>query len=418
MDYPQSLDYLRRLGNEVLTMKFGLDTIRRLLAELGSPHEKFPSVLIAGTNAKGSVARFLAGVLTESGARTGLYTSPHLVNVEERFVINDQTIEPEEFARLLTEVETAIGRVGFERHPTYFETLTAVAFRYFASRSVDVAVLEVGMGGRLDSTNVVDPLVSIITPIGLDHQRYLGNTIELIAAEKAGIIHKGRPVLVAPQTSEALGPIRSRAREEGAPLYELEPSEISHTCSPEGLYTLLYHGAKARLQMYGEHQVWNAALAVRAAELLASHFTVSGRALVKGLEGVRIPGRIQRIGERPLVLLDGAHNPEAARNLARFLDKHTPAPRALVFGMMRDKDIRAVADILRPCFSTVYVSPIDSPRAASTEELLGAFPQARPAASANEGLRLARSAAATVVATGSFYLVGEILRERLSAPGA
>jgi dihydrofolate synthase/folylpolyglutamate synthase len=412
MDYPESLDYLRRLGNEVLTMKFGLKTIQTLLVELGAPQLKFPSILIAGTNGKGSVARFLAGILNASGARTGLYTSPHLVKVEERFVIDQEPIGPTDFAQCLTEVVGAIKRARLPYHPTYFETLTAVGFLYFARQSIDVAVLEVGMGGRLDSTNAVDPLLSIITPIGFDHQQYLGNTIDLIAAEKAGIIHAGRPVLVAPQTDDAFSPIRQRAEELGARLYQLDQGEVSHSSTPDGLYALSYHGLSAHLQMYGEHQVWNAALAIRASELLAERFPASIQAVAKGLERMRMPGRIQRISERPLVLLDGAHNPEAAVNLVRFLQKHTPGPRTLVFGMMRDKDIRTVAEILRPCFSRVYVTSVNSPRAASTEELLGAFPEAIPVSAAVEGLRLAKPEASTVVATGSFYLVGEILKAK------
>jgi dihydrofolate synthase / folylpolyglutamate synthase len=411
MDYPESLAYLSRLGNEVLTMKFGLQTIQSLLEALDNPHRSYPSVIIAGTNGKGSVARFLGNILSSSNLKVGLYTSPHLVRVEERFAIANRPIEPEEFAHLLTEVTGAIGRSGISAHPTYFETLTAVAFLHFAGEAIDVAVLEVGMGGRLDSTNVVDPLLSVITPIGHDHQKYLGNSIGQIAAEKAGIIHPGRPVLTSPQLPEAIEVIRQIAGQRGSPLFELDTGEIGYSASPEGLYSLTLPRVSARLKLYGEHQVHNAALAARAAELLAPRFMVSAAAYEQGLSQTELPGRIQRIAENPTVILDGAHNPEAAANLVSYLERHTCPPRSLVFGIMRDKDLRTVAGILAPCFDQVFLCTVDSPRSASITELLEVLPRGTPVSDPHQAVEIARRTAATVVATGSFYLVGQILRK-------
>jgi dihydrofolate synthase / folylpolyglutamate synthase len=409
MDYSESVAYLSRLGNEVLTMKFGLQTIRDLLAALGNPQRSYPAVLIAGTNGKGSVARFLGNLLTASDFRVGLYSSPHLVRLEERFVIGMDLIQPDEFARNLSAVTAAIGRLGLAAHPTYFETLTAVAFLYFAQARIDVAVLEVGMGGRLDSTNVVDPLLSVITPVGHDHQQYLGHSIGQIAAEKAGIIHVGRPVLTAPQQPEAMAVIREVAEERGSPLHVLDLGQIGSSASPEGLYSIELAGVRARLKLPGQHQVQNAALAVRAADLLGPQFTVSPAACARGLSETQLPGRIQRIAENPTVILDGAHNREAAMNLAAYLEEHTCPPRSLVFGMMRDKEVRAVAGILAPLFEQVLLCEVDSPRSASIGELLKVFPKGIPS-SPSQALQAAARTAATIVVTGSFYLVGQFLK--------
>jgi dihydrofolate synthase / folylpolyglutamate synthase len=410
MDYRESIAYLERFGNEVLTMKFGLDTIGRILAGLGDPQFAYPSVLIAGTNGKGSVAGFLSSILTRGGYRTALYTSPHLVRPEERFVVDDAAIGPEDFARCLTRVVEAIDRAGLESRPTYFETLTALAFLYFAEERVDAAVLEVGMGGRLDSTNVVDPAFSIITPVGLDHQKFLGETIREIAGEKAGIIHSRRPVLISRQRPEARKVIINDAASKGAPLFELDEAAIQDVYSLDGRYSFRFRGAAYHLQMYGRHQVENAALAVQAAQLLnEAGFQLSDASMRAGIGQAYLKGRLQQIGTRPLVFLDGAHNRDAAENLAAFIREHTQVPRHLVLAMMRDKEIDEVLKIFKPLFETIYLTVVPSARSASLEDLLRLLPKGVPVPDPEEALRQAKSGAQTVVVSGSFYLVGNIL---------
>ncbi|RPI28475.1 MAG: bifunctional folylpolyglutamate synthase/dihydrofolate synthase [Acidobacteria bacterium] len=411
MDYEESLRYLDRLGNEVLSMKFGLETIRTVLGALGNPQDEFPSILIAGTNGKGSVACFLSNILSSGGLRTALYMSPHVVSIEERFQVSGHQIAPPDFAECLTEVARATESIGPEYRPTYFETLTAAAFLHFVRSRVEIAVLEVGMGGRLDSTNVVDPLLSVITPVGLDHQAQLGANIEQIAAEKAGIIHPLRPVLVSPQTPEAYRVIRARAEAVAAPLHELETGEIVVKAAGRGVYSLSYHGVSATLRLPGRHQTMNAALAIRAVELLSPGLGVNQSAMADGIRRAEIPGRIQKIGEDPLVFVDGGHNRQAADNLMQFLTAHTPEPRSLVFSMMRDKEIAEVAAILRPAFDRVFVSEMKSPRAAPMARLLEAFPEATVARDPIQAIEAAKTSSATIVVFGSFYLAGEVLRK-------
>lgn len=418
MDYGQCLDYLNRLGNEVLTMKFGLDTIRTLLGALDNPQEKFASILIAGTNGKGSVARFLSAILCSAGFRTGLYTSPHLVRVEERIAVDGRSISDLEFSACLTKVDEAIRRLRFPFHPTFFETLTATGFLCLARQGVDVAVVEVGMGGRLDSTNVLDPLLCIITPVSLDHQQYLGSTLGEIAGEKAGIIQPERPVLLAAQSPSVLDVLKKKAGDCSSPLHQLVAEEVESREAGDGCYSISYHGIGATLRMRGEHQVQNAALAIRAAELLAPRYQLSLKSIRDGIGAAWMPGRLQTIGNQPLVLLDGAHNREAIRTLVNFVTRHTEAPRALVFNMMRDKEICEIADLLRPAFDYFFVPRLESPRAAAPEQLLPLFPDAVAAPGPVQAIEAARPRCASVIATGSFYLVGEVLRGALHRPWA
>lgn len=417
MNYAQCLTYLEKLGNEVMTMKFGLETIRKLLQPLGDPHLKFPSVLIAGTNGKGSVARFLNSVYTACGIRNGLYTSPHLIRLEERFVVDGLSVKPEIFAHYFTRVVDAIGQLQLSSHPTYFETLTAVAFLYFCEQKVELAILEVGMGGRLDSTNVVDPLLSILAPVGLDHQRFLGETLEAVAREKAGILREGQPALMAPQQPEVRQVFLSEAATKKIELRELDTPAIECLGSSDGRYAFRFHGLECKLPLYGKHQVANAALAVQAVEILGrSGFSVPKSCIKKGIEETCWMGRIQVFGRDPTIVLDGAHNLDAAKSLVDFLKQHTRAPRTLVFAMMQDKDIALVLERLEACFHRIYLTCVDSSRAASVDELKSLFPSGVPVKDACAAYRQALgSSAATVVVAGSFYLVGEILK-RLQKP--
>lgn len=411
MNYNQCLSYLDRLGNEVLTMKFGLDTIRTLLEGLGNPQRAYPCVLIAGTNGKGSVARFLNAMFSSSGIRNALYTSPHLVRMEERFGVNDRFIDPHWFAHCFSRVVETIERLNFPAHPTFFDTLTATAFLYFSQQEAEIAFLEVGMGGRLDSTNIADPILSIITPVGFDHQQFLGDTLELIAREKAGIMRSGRPVLWAPQRPEVRRVLLSEAATKHACALELDRGEIEELVSEEGKYRFDFHGLRCRPALYGRQQAENAALAVRAAELLGERgFSLTPAGMEKGLAEVEWPGRLQKVSDHPTVFLDGAHNLDAAENLVRFSEEHTEPPRSLVFGMMRDKDIGKVLAILKPCFERVYLTRVDSPRAATLDELQALFPDGIAVAEPFEAYQRALASATTIVVAGSFYLVGKILQ--------
>ena len=411
MNYAQCLTYLEKLGDEVMTMKFGLETIRALLEALDNPHLKYPSVLIGGTNGKGSVARFLNSVCTACEIRNGLYTSPHLMDVEERFVVDQAAINSERFAHHLSCVVDAIQGLKCPFHPTYFETLTAVAFLHFLEQKVELAILEVGMGGRLDSTHVVDPLLAILTPVGLDHQRFLGETLEKVAFEKAGILGRAKSALMAPQRSAVQQVFQSEAVKNKVELQELDSPAIQCLESSDGKYAFRFHEIEIQLPLYGQHQVGNAALAMTAAEILGqSGFSVSSRCMRKGIEETLWMGRIQVFGTDPQVVLDGAHNLDAARALVNFLDHHTRAPRALVFAMMNDKNIASVLEILEASFERVYLTRVNSRRSASLEELKKVFPSgivvADPLAAYQQALD---SPVSTVVAAGSFYLVGGIL---------
>lgn len=409
MDFSECSDYLERLGNEVLTMKFGLDTIRTLLRALGNPEVDYPVLLLAGTNGKGSVARFVSSICSASGMRAGLFTSPHLVSIRERVSLDGRLISEEQFAEHLTFVVSAIDKLKLEAHPTFFETVTAVALHYFSRQEVDIAVMEVGLGGRLDSTNVVEPALSVLTRISYDHQQYLGNTLDEIAGEKAGILRPSRPALSLPQCQEVSQALQAAADDTGARLETIDRSQIVESGHEGGRYNFVFHGQEYRLGTCGVHQIMNAALAVRAAEKLQEQgFTIDTSAIYQGIRDTRVPGVVERVGEDPEIFLDGGHNPEAAANLVRFLEEHTEEPRNLVFGIMRDKMVDSVLTILVKACQQVYVTQIPSPRAASIEDLLDAYPQAVPVACPEEAFKRALSGAATVVVAGSFHLVGEI----------
>ncbi len=394
-------------------MKLGLKTIRHLLQVLENPHQRYPSVLIAGTNGKGSVARFLKAMLSCSGYRTGLFTSPHVVELGERFVIDDHTIESEEFARHFTRVAEAIESSGLDHHPTYFETLTATAFLYFAEEEVDVAVLEVGLGGRLDSTNVVEPLLSVITPIGLDHQQALGHTIEQIASEKAGIIHLGRPVLVSAQRPQARQVVLQEATKNKARLFEIDPGSVRGSDAGQGRYSLDFRGYSCRLPLNGRHQVQNAAIAIEALSILAEYgFPHSPDSVPEGIRRTRSSGVIEKVGDDPLFLVDGGHNRDAAEALAAFVKAHSNPPRSLILAMMRDKEVEQILRRLQPLFDRVFLTQFRSERAATVEELKRIYPSGIPEPDPIRACERASVSSATVVAAGSFYLVGEILGER------
>ncbi|HSR67012.1 MAG TPA: folylpolyglutamate synthase/dihydrofolate synthase family protein [Acidobacteriota bacterium] len=405
MNYRQSLDYLSRLGNEFHGMEFGLGSIRSVMEIMGNPHRRYPSLLIAGTNGKGSVAHFLDAILVASGVRSALYTSPQVIDLEERFSLGGRRISGEQLARSMSAVAQAVEKGAGPL--THFETLTALAFDFFARGQARIAVLEVGLGGRLDATNIVDPLLSIITPIGYDHQRWLGETLSQIAAEKAGIMRPGQPVLLAPQQPEAEQTLLAKAGRSGCPVSQLDPGLFREVSQQEGFYAFDYRGLKLSPGLRGAHQMENAALAAEAAlHLAAQGYPVEARHIEEGISSVRLPGRIQKVGERPPVYVDGAHNPEAARSLAAFIARHTSEPRTLLFSMFADKDIHSVADIFRPLFQRTLLTTLPSPRGARLDALHSAFPTALPVTDLGPALQAASEQASTVVVAGSFALAG------------
>ncbi len=410
--------------------RFSVDEIRILLDALGSPHHQFPSVLIAGTNGKGSTASTLASILVESGRRTGLYTSPHLERPNERIRIGCDEIADDNFARLYFQVHDAgqqlllSGRLP--QLPSYFEILTALAFLYFAENKIDVAVLEVGMGGRLDATNVVDPLLSIITDISLDHTEWLGPTISAIAREKAGILRRGGTMITLPQHPEAnqiLGQVASDLGVRGVSAVPYMPA-----AGTSGPYSVDALGAAIQIDspLAGAHQQRNVALAVAAAVELCEHhgFPITPAAIEDGIRLTRWPGRLERFAKNGVEwILDVAHNPAGAWALRAamrgILEVHKP--RLLLFSCLGDKPLNEMAQILFSLFDEVIVAPIHNARAAALDDLLAAAKATgTPAMAADSvrdafGMACARAAGGIAVVSGSVYLVGEARTLLLSA---
>jgi dihydrofolate synthase/folylpolyglutamate synthase len=426
---------------ELPRRKFSVDEVRILLDALGNPQMHFPSVLIAGTNGKGSTASTLASILTEAGQGTGLYTSPHLKRPNERVRIGQQEIADLDFARLYFRVHDAgqelvlSGRLP--QLPSYFEILTALAFLHFAENKIDIAVLEVGMGGRLDATNVVNPLLSIVTDISLDHMEWLGPTITDIAREKAGILRRAGTMITLPQHPEAnqvLGEVAVDLDVRGVSAVPYLPAAgTSGPYAVEIPQILESLGATIEVDspLAGAHQQRNIALAIAAAVELAAHhgFPITPAAIENGIRRTRWPGRLERISERISKnsaengvgekgiewILDVAHNPAGAwalrAGIRSILEAHSP--RVLVFSCLRDKPLSEMAQILFPLFDQVIVVSLQNARAASVDDLLAAAAAtgtpAIAAESVSEALRMAEAKAAggLAVVSGSVYLVGE-----------
>lgn len=404
--------------------KFSLDEIRILLSALDDPQLRFPSVLIAGTNGKGSTAATLASILTVPGLRTGLYTSPHLERVNERIRINGAEITDEAFARLYFRVrDTAqqlVQNKKLPQLPSFFEVLTALAFLHFAEEHIEFAVLEVGMGGRLDATNVVEPLVSVITDISLDHTEWLGPTISDIAREKAGILRKGGTMIALPQDPEANLMLGAMAAELGTRI--VSPTAYIPPTSTVGAYSIEALGTSIVVDspLAGAHQHRNLALAIATAvELVERHrIPVTAASIADGIRQTRWPGRLERLEiDGVQWILDVAHNTAGAQALRAGLrgilgeKKH----KTLVFSCLRDKPVREMAKILFPLFEKVIVAPIHTARAATLDDLKAAAEeagvQAIAAESVSNALRMAKQNAngQAIVISGSVYLVGEAL---------
>lgn len=350
MNYQEALAYLNDL--EVHGIILGLDRMRRLLSDLGDPHHRFRSIHIAGTNGKGSTAAYIVSILEASGGRVGLYTSPHLERFTERILISGEEIPTEQVARYMEKILSIIQAAGADFKPTYFEVTTALAFAYFAEMGVELAVVETGLGGRLDATNVVVPEICVITNVALEHTEYLGNTVEEIAREKAGIIKKGVEVLTAESNPRALAVIEEICRRQSSRLSRLGPDFQVEVVAPrrsQDLQTFNYLGVDHRwegltISLLGAYQLKNAGLALAVIEsLLRKGWNVSQAALRNGLSAARWPGRMEIVSSDPFVIIDGAHNPHAVQALVSTLEKEIVYRRLiLVIGILQDKDILTV----------------------------------------------------------------------------
>ena len=411
--YSETLAYL--YGLEKFGTILGLDNVRWILSLLNDPQDSFTSIHIAGTNGKGSVAAMVSTVLTKAGYRTGAYTSPHLVSFTERITVDGEPIREEEVVELTQFIKGRVDKADKDRLFTFFDFTTALAFLYFKRKGVELALVEVGLGGRLDSTNVVCPLVSVITNVGLDHQEYLGNTIEEISREKAGIIKENTPVVTGAE-GPALTIIRDTAAER-ADLYALGEA---FSFSKRGEQKMSYKGVKisfddVSLSLRGDHQLFNGALALCTLEILNTRgYALDESCIREGLASTHWPGRLELAGNRPgkpLVLYDGAHNPDGARTLAAFLKTHFPRKRKiLVFGVMKDKDFGKMLTELLPAVQHTIITRPEIARAAAPADVAAHAPGAQVTDSVKDALGEAFKTADSkdlIVIAGSFYTIGE-----------
>ncbi|HEX6976172.1 MAG TPA: folylpolyglutamate synthase/dihydrofolate synthase family protein [Vicinamibacterales bacterium] len=414
------LDFL--FGLERLGMKFGLENIARLCEALGNPQQQFRSILIAGTNGKGSVTAMTEAALRAAGYRSARYTSPHLVHIEERFAIDGRDVSIEALRAVASDVSTVVqqlvARGGLEALPTFFECTTAIAFELFRRANVEIAVLEVGLGGRLDATNIVMPIATAITSIDFDHQAQLGASLESIAFEKAGIIKAGVPVVCGPLPREAEAVIAETCDARGARLVRATDAvRLDADGEQISIATAQRRLDRIQLALPGDHQRDNARVAVALVdELSGLGFPVSDAALRTGLEQVRWPARLERFSWRGAdILLDAAHNPAGARALASYLDGHGWKDVTLVFGAMRDKDVAGMLQPILRSVAHVICTTAPTPRALPATELAPLVTRLAPASTGVEAiddpaaaLDRARGLGRPVVAAGSIFLIGPL----------
>ena len=422
MSYQDELEYLYSLHQ--FGIKLGLSNIRDLCAFSGNPQEKIKTIHVGGTNGKGSTAAVLSAILQEAGYKVGLYTSPHLIDFTERIRIHNIPIPKERVAGLVRNVRECVG--DRDIMPTFFELTTALALSYFAEETVDIAVMEVGMGGRLDATNIINPLVSVITHVGYDHMEHLGASLEQIAMEKCGIIKRGVPVI----TSESKGPILSIIEESAGEAdavpyvygreFYAEPVRMAPYYSEFCYHGLQWGGLLLKTPLAGRHQIFNMGAALCAAELLTGMgFDITERQAAEGVRNVSWPGRLEMVSDRPQVFLDGAHNHDGAVALRRFIEDVLMAQRAhgkivLIFGVLKDKDAGAMIGELIPCSTEVIITSPNTERGLPVEALReivekqGVKPHVTRTISG--ALSLAHDIASssdTIIVTGSLYVVGE-----------
>jgi dihydrofolate synthase/folylpolyglutamate synthase len=417
MNYPDSVHFLYALGNEIKTAKLGLDRIRTVLDALGRPQDRLHFVHVAGTNGKGSVCAMLESALRAGHRRTGLFTSPHLAEPTERIRIDGLPLSAERFAdafhRVHAAVEELVEAGAIDMHTTYFETVTAMALLVFAEERVDMVVLEVGLGGRLDATNVVVPDLAVITPVDFDHEAFLGKSLESIAGEKAGILKPGVPAVFAEQRPEAARVLEDRAEALAVPWERTEDwavhdLELDARGSRFVLAPRNQTGLRIHCPLAGEHQVANAVTAAVALTRLG----IAGSAIERGIALAQWPGRLERVSVSPEIILDGAHNPAGARALAAYIQRFYSARRVhLIYGAMRDKAIEEIAGILFPCARQVIVTAPRQARALAPEAMrrIADHPNLLTARDIEAALALVRDAAPedVIFVSGSLFLVAE-----------
>jgi len=388
MTYREAIDWL--FSTQMFGIKLGLEGPRRLLREfLAFPDHGVKVIHVAGTNGKGSTCAMMDSIARASGWRCGLFTSPHLIDFRERIQVNGQQIPEEECAAMLGELREICGKL--DPHPTFFEISLALAMRWFREQRCELIVLETGMGGRLDATTAVPADVCVLTPIGMDHQEWLGDTLEAIAAEKAAILVEGKPVVSAPQERAAHEVIEKQANETRCPLSFVEQPLRGYTPA-----------------IPGKHQRWNAALAVEALHQLG--LRLNSDIIRQGLQQVRWPGRFERI--RPDVILDGAHNPHAAAALAdTWRDQYDGRKATLIFSAVAAKDVGGILQCLAPIAERILICPVNSPRATPCGQLAAALPAAAPPhrchPSLEEALAEAEKHPQPILIAGSLFLIGE-----------
>jgi len=437
MNSAQCRAYLDSL--QVMGIKLGLDNVRTLLQALDNPHLSYPTLLVAGTNGKGSVCAMLTSILGLHGLRTGLYTSPHLVAVEERVRIGQRLIGRTEFCRAVAEVRRAADKLlaagRLPSPPTFFEVLTCAAFGYFRQRKVDVAVLEVGLGGRFDATNVAQPLLSVITSIGHDHEQYLGRRLEQIAFEKAGIIKRGVPVVSGVEGWTAAAVIKKRARELEAPftaVFDPPNRLVAQKSERDRNYRFIFETPEKRFVyspgLVGFHQGRNAAVALAAATVLGRRWKpLQDKLILQGIAEAFWPGRLETVRRSPRVILDGANNPEGALAVRDYLKDFVAQPLVLLFAVMKDKDISGLGRILFPLARKIILTKFPYQRAAEPEDILGRARQFAgriltepdPGRAYKMALAEAQRLKGCLLVTGSLFLVGEVkalLARKIAAP--
>lgn len=415
MTYAETIDFLYRLG--LFGTRLGLENTLKLSVLAGKPQDRLRFVHVAGTNGKGSTCAMLESVYRAAGYRVGLFTSPHLVGFSERFQVNRQPIPEADVVRLVARVAALLESFSEGDRPTFFEMTTVVALLWFLEQECDLVVWETGLGGRLDATNIVVPLASVITNIQLDHQAWLGATLPEIAREKAGIIKPGAPVVTATDAPDAFAVIEAAARANGSRLIRVSPEEAGKPPLD-----------RIRLPLLGEHQRLNAAVALATVEALQSKLPVSPEAIARGLSTVRWAGRLElvELREGPKVLFDGAHNPAGAETLRAALEKHFPASRpTFILGMLRDKEWTLMCRTLAPVAGRIFLAPVQSDRSALPAELETACREANPSIPIAACRSLAEAWAKAsnspfVVLSGSLHFIGEamdLLKLQPSPPG-
>jgi dihydrofolate synthase/folylpolyglutamate synthase len=435
MDYPSAVRYLLSLGRELAAptqaaaAKFDLENISALTERLGRPERAFPTVHIAGTNGKGSTAAFVEAILRDAGFPTGLNTSPHLERINERIRINGEEIGDEDFAQIFTRVhevvEALLADGKLRAHPTYFEMVTAIALEAFARKRVEFGVVEVGLGGRLDATNIVSPIVSVITRIDFDHENFLGHSLKEIAGEKAGILKQHVAAVVAPQLPEVREVLLAKVAElrcpvtETADAFRVESESMQDGCVRATVEVATGERYSIAPQLRGRFQLPNALNALAVARYLQSrNYKISKESIERGIASAVWPGRIERVQTSPDVYLDGAHNPGAARELANYIETNLGGRRVfLIFGAMRDKAVDEVTGILFPLAANVVFTEPANPRsirASQLAEMAGhhaASYEVIPSADdALESVLVKVRPEDAIFVTGSLYLVGELRR--------